>query len=277
MNRWPWLLAIVSMLVAPPGASAQGTGGKIFRHPGGYFTIEAAEDWTAEPGDAVFRFRKGDFLLDLAVREATKAAPPPAPASKSADALHRDSKGDFSVRVPGEWTVQPWPEGAFIGRDRVRMSLTAHAKQVEPDVMARVQVKPARDDWEGVSQGRISSGTIAVKIEPGFPAETAKPAPPMVLAAATAPTSSTARPAVSPSETEGTGSSEATGRRRRDAPCPGSPGGCSLVGSGGSRSSDLDALVQSASRIHVQRPRSFRRRSVLQDAPLGREPASPSA
>ena len=77
------------------------------------------------------------------------------------DTVFRDPNGLFSVTIPDDWTAQSWSLGVIFEHGKALMNLTSHSEKIEPEVMARVQVKLAVDGWKDVRSSGASAGTIA--------------------------------------------------------------------------------------------------------------------
>ena len=102
---------------------------------------------------------------------ARKAAPAPEPAPVMPPALpepeaagastYRDPQGRFSVTIPDDWTAESWRLGVMFKYGKALMNLTTHSEKIEPEVMARIQVKLATEGWKDVRSSGASAGMIA--------------------------------------------------------------------------------------------------------------------
>jgi hypothetical protein len=118
-------------------------------------------------------FRTGTAQPATLPPVAKKAAPAPEPAPVMPPALpepkpagaaastYRDPQGRFSMTIPDDWTTESWRLGVMFKHGKALMNLTTHSEKIEPEVMARVQVKLAVDGWKDVRSSGASAGTIA--------------------------------------------------------------------------------------------------------------------
>ena len=88
------------------------------------------------------------------------------PATKKAapafsDTVFRDPKGLFNVTIPDDWTAESWRLGVMFKHGKALINLTTHSEKIEPEVMARIQVKLATEGWKDVRSSGASAGTIA--------------------------------------------------------------------------------------------------------------------